>query len=72
MNCMYMWCDVMAIPLQEVERKHEAMLQMYGEKAEQAEELRLDIEDLKVMYRQQVHIWIVYNCDWKAAALVLN
>ena len=30
------------------------MLQMYGEKAEEAEELKLDIEDLKTMYRQQV------------------
>ena len=39
---------------QEVERKHEAMLQMYGEKAEEAEELKLDIDDLETMYRQQV------------------
>ena len=31
------------------------MLQMYGEKAEEAEELKLDIQDLKIMYRQQVH-----------------
>ena len=30
------------------------MLQMYGEKTEEAEELKLDIEDLKTMYRQQV------------------
>ena len=30
------------------------MLQMYGEKAEEAEELKLDINDLKTMYRQQV------------------
>ena len=30
------------------------MLQMYGEKAEQVEELRLDIQDLKTLYRQQV------------------
>ena len=30
------------------------MLQMYGKKAEEAEELKLDIEDLKTMYRQQV------------------
>ena len=44
------------MPLQEVERKHEAMLQMYGEKAEEAEELKLDIEDLKTMYRQQVKL----------------
>lgn len=40
--------------MQEVRRKHEAMLQMYGEKAEEAEELKLDIQDLKSMYRQQV------------------
>ena len=35
-------------------KKQEAILQMYGEKAEEAEELRLDIQDLKLMYRQQV------------------
>ena len=27
---------------------------MYGEKAEKAEELRLDIVDLKEMYKQQI------------------
>ena len=27
---------------------------MFGEKVEEAEELRLDIQDLKSMYRQQV------------------
>ena len=43
-----------SLSFQEVERKHEAMLQMYGEKAEEAEELKLDIDDLKTMYRQQV------------------
>lgn len=40
--------------VQAVKRKHEAMLQMYGEKAEEAEELKLDIQDLKSMYRQQI------------------
>ena len=36
------------------------MLQMYGEKAEEAEELKLDIDDLKAMYRQQVkHLFSV-------------
>ena len=39
------------LSFQEVERKDEAM---YGEKAEEAEELELDIDDLKTMYRQQV------------------
>ena len=27
---------------------------MYGEKAEQAEELKMDLEDVKSMYKQQV------------------
>lgn len=45
---------MMTVLLQEVRQKHEAMLQMYGEKAEEAEELKLDIQDLKSMYRQQV------------------
>ena len=31
---------------------------MFGEKVEEAEELRLDIQDLKSMYRQQVSISI--------------
>lgn len=29
---------------------------MYGEKAEQAEELKMDLEDVKSMYKQQVNI----------------
>lgn len=28
---------------------------MYGEKAEQAEELRMDLEDVKSMYKSQVY-----------------
>jgi ElaB/YqjD/DUF883 family membrane-anchored ribosome-binding protein len=40
--------------LQELQKKNEALLQMYGEKAEKAEELRLDIVDLKEMYKQQI------------------
>lgn len=34
------------------------MLQMYGEKAEETEELKLDIQDLKSMYRQQVCVCV--------------
>ena len=33
--------------------RNETLLQMYGEKSEQAEELRLDLIDVKEMYRQQ-------------------
>ena len=36
---------------------------MYGEKAEEAEELKLDIDDLKTMYRQQVqHYYSTMFC----------
>ena len=52
--------------MQGVERKHEAMLQMYGEKAEEAEELKLDILDLKAMYRQQVRsssLLLIYTTE---------
>ena len=37
-----------------MEARHDAVLTMYGEKAEEAEELRLDLEDVKAMYRNQV------------------
>jgi len=47
-----------------VEKKHEAILQMYGEKAEEAEELRLDIQDLKLMYKQQVSWLVGVNLAW--------
>ena len=30
------------------------LLQMYGEKTEEAEELRLDLEDVKEMYKMQI------------------
>ena len=39
----------------ELQKRNEALLQMYGEKAEQAEELKLDIQDLKDLYRQQIN-----------------
>lgn len=51
-----------------MERKHEAMLQMYGEKAEEAEELKLDILDLKAVYRQQVN----YYCNVMMYSLVVS
>ena len=39
---------------QELQKNNEALLQMYGEKAEEAEELKLDIQDMKDMYKQQI------------------
>ncbi|XP_058488167.1 TATA element modulatory factor [Solea solea] len=51
--------QVMEIPklkvqLKELEQRHNTILQMYGEKAEEAEELRLDLEDVKNMYKTQI------------------
>ena len=34
--------------------RYQALLQMYGEKVEETEELRLDLEDVKEMYKAQV------------------
>lgn len=45
---------VVCFLLQEMHTRNETLLQMYGEKSEQAEELRLDLIDVKEMYRQQV------------------
>ena len=40
--------------LQEMESRYNAALQLYGEKVEEADELRMDLEDVKQMYKQQV------------------
>lgn len=42
------------LSLQELESRYGAVLQMYGEKAEEAEELKMDLQDIKTMYKQQV------------------
>merc|ERR1719327_1213113 len=34
-----------------LEKQYQTMLTMYGEKTEEAEELRLDLEDVKEMYK---------------------
>jgi len=36
------------------EQKYQTMLTMYGEKVEEAEELRLDLQDVKEMYKTQI------------------
>lgn len=38
----------------ELEQRHNAVLQMYGEKAEECDELRMDLEDVKSMYKSQI------------------
>lgn len=39
---------------QNMEGKYNALLQMYGEKVEEAQELRMDLQDVKDMYRVQI------------------
>ncbi|XP_071486412.1 TATA element modulatory factor-like [Diadema antillarum] len=42
------------IQLKDLQHRYNAVLQMYGEKAEEVEELKLDLQDVKEMYRQQI------------------
>ena len=37
-----------------LDKRYNTMLQMYGEKAEECNELRMDLEDVKSMYKQQI------------------
>uniref|UniRef100_K1Q536 TATA element modulatory factor n=1 Tax=Magallana gigas TaxID=29159 RepID=K1Q536_MAGGI len=39
---------------EELNQRYDALLQMYGEKVEEADELRLDLQDVKEMYKLQV------------------
>ena len=39
---------------EEMKSKYQTMLTMYGEKMEEAEELRLDLQDVKEMYKTQI------------------
>lgn len=40
--------------LNEIQTRYDALLQMYGEKVEENQELRLDLEDVKDMYKMQI------------------
>lgn len=39
---------------QELQQKYDAMLQLYGEKVEEAEELKLDLLESKEAYKTQI------------------
>lgn len=40
--------------LDELREQYDAILQMYGEKVEETQELQLDLQDVKDMYRVQI------------------
>ncbi|XP_040262525.1 TATA element modulatory factor [Bufo bufo] len=42
------------LQMRDLDQRYNTILQMYGEKAEEAEELRLDLEDVKNMYKAQI------------------
>ncbi|MBN3286277.1 TMF1 factor, partial [Polyodon spathula] len=42
------------VQLRDLDQRYNTILQMYGEKAEEAEELRLDLEDVKSVYKIQI------------------
>uniref|UniRef100_A0A8C4ZU37 TATA element modulatory factor 1 TATA binding domain-containing protein n=1 Tax=Gadus morhua TaxID=8049 RepID=A0A8C4ZU37_GADMO len=42
------------VQLKDLEQRHNTILQMYGEKAEEAQELRMDLDDVKNMYKTQI------------------
>ncbi|XP_059476041.1 TATA element modulatory factor-like isoform X2 [Neocloeon triangulifer] len=47
--------------LSELERKYDALLQMYGEQLEANQELRMDLDDVKEMYRTQIEALLGTN-----------
>uniref|UniRef100_UPI00358F950B TATA element modulatory factor n=1 Tax=Myxine glutinosa TaxID=7769 RepID=UPI00358F950B len=47
--------------LGDLQQRYNTMLQMYGEKAEEAEELRLDLEDVKNLYKVQIEELLQYK-----------
>lgn len=46
--------DELSTQFTELQEKYDAVLQMYGEKVEEKEELQLDLQDVKDMYRAQI------------------
>ncbi|GAV05426.1 hypothetical protein RvY_15563 [Ramazzottius varieornatus] len=46
--------EEMTAAKEDIGRRYNAMLQMYGEKVEEIQELRLDFEDMKALYKSQI------------------
>ncbi|XP_057672471.1 TATA element modulatory factor-like [Diorhabda carinulata] len=46
--------DSLKIKFDELEQQYDTLCQLYGEKVEQNEELKLDLEDVKDMYKSQI------------------
>ncbi|RUS80379.1 hypothetical protein EGW08_011844 [Elysia chlorotica] len=46
--------EQLQVQFKELNQRYSAILQMYGEKEEQVQELRLDLQDVKEMYKTQI------------------
>lgn len=46
--------DSIVTQFEELREQYDAILQMYGEKVEELQELQLDLQDVKDMYRAQI------------------
>ncbi|KNC83402.1 hypothetical protein SARC_04343 [Sphaeroforma arctica JP610] len=55
--------DELQTAYEAMNQKYEVMLQMYGQKAEEAEEARLDLLDIKEMYKDQTNHLIMQISD---------
>jgi len=48
--------SISLMELSDLQKRYDALLQLYGEKLEESEELKLDLQDVKDMYKAQVNI----------------
>lgn len=46
--------DTMKEQFADLQQQYDALCQMYGEKVEETQELRLDLQDVKEMYKSQI------------------
>ena len=46
-------CDSLREKINEINQRHNLTLTLLGEKSEECEELKLDLQDVKQMFRQQ-------------------
>lgn len=56
--------------LEELREQYDAILQMYGEKVEETQELQLDLQDVKDMYRLQIDDLLVQQRQLKQQLLI--
>jgi len=55
-----------------LDQRYNALLQMYGEKVEETEELKLDLQDIKEMYKSQVTHLLTYFFTYLLTWLLLD